>query len=155
MFDPKSATKFWPAPPTRFLRFSSESDCCVSVLVSWRAPLGVEATSARLARRAGIAPAMAFCATLRSRPRTEAIFAITSGVRNCITIETRFVAMAILLSKVQLLTQLVRPIRIASPKFDHLILQPLRINPGSTKAATIWELDERRERALMAGDGAR
>src|SRR4030095_1555181 len=99
MFDPVSANKVWPAPPTGVLRVSSEPDCCVSVLVSWRAPLGVEATSAKLARSAGIAPAMAFCATLRSRPRAEAIFAIMSGVRHCITREIKFVAMAILLSK--------------------------------------------------------
>src|SRR4029450_4335621 len=70
--------------------------------------------SAKLARSAGIAPAMAFCATLRSRPRAEAIFAIMSGVRNCITTETKFVAMAILPRECSYLLRLVRPVRNAS-----------------------------------------
>src|SRR3954447_6391694 len=152
MLDPVSASEFWPEPPMRFLRLSSDPDCCVSMLVSWRAPLGEEATSAKLARSAGIAPAMAFCATLRSRPRAEAIFAIMSGVRNCITTETKFVAMADPPEQgCSYPLKLIRPVWIASPKFNHLILQPCRTNPSSTKAATISLPSE--EVSLLNGRG--
>src|SRR4029453_6840496 len=94
--------------------------------------------SAKLARSAGIAPAMAFCATLRSRPRTDAIFAIMSGVRHCITTETKFVAMAILPSRVQVFSQLVAQ---SGLRLQSLITLYYNL-PGlirAPQAATIWE----------------
>jgi hypothetical protein len=73
-------------------------------------------------------------------------------VRYCITTVTRFVAMAILPSRLQVFSQVVRPIEIASPKFNHLILQPRRMK-SSTSCYDLGT-GERLESAFMASDVA-
>src|SRR5215475_5275117 len=72
--------------------------CCFAASATLCAPPGCAARPLRPASNPGTAAPMAVCALLRSRPSAEAIRPITSGVTNCITSETRLMAMELLLS---------------------------------------------------------
>ena len=74
---------------------SARGDWCASELDNCRAPSGDDAMFAKLARIAGMPAPIAFSAMLRSRPSSDAIFAIMSGVRDCMMDVTRLMAMAV------------------------------------------------------------
>ena len=85
---------FDPARQSRWLSARAHRDAAVGPFrtIPPRALAGLAARPAKLARIAGTAALTTFWATSGSMPSVRAILATISGVKNCITDETRFVA---------------------------------------------------------------
>src|SRR5215471_8519236 len=75
-------------------KLSSTPDCCLIVLTRVCDPPGLSASPLNAPSSAGTTAVTPDCASLRLSPSAVAIREIMSGVRNCITYETRLVAMA-------------------------------------------------------------
>ncbi len=91
--DPRSTSEVWPPAPSMLANLPSVLVSCFAASASFCAPPGCAAMPLNPASSAGTAAPMAGWTLLRFRPSAVAMRPIMSGVRNCITSETRLVAM--------------------------------------------------------------
>jgi hypothetical protein len=95
MFDPRSVTDVAPALPSMLANLSSVPISCFAVSAIFCGPPGFAAAPTNAANSAGTPAPTAVDVSLRSRPSALAIRPIMSGVRNFMTSDTRFVAIAV------------------------------------------------------------